>query len=162
METLSRNGAQFRSKTMEDAKAIRFANCLKANPRFVGVAVCPSPKKSGHSYVTFNPASDPNGEAILLRQQDARAERAMTEGADYIFAADDSGRFVWCMNPKSGETYEVTSVDCTCPDHHYRCRPAGIQCKHIIALVNGAAPVRSFVPVVSVAAKRAEIDALWA
>jgi len=161
MEMLSKNGAQFRTKTMEDARALRFSSCLKANPRFVGVAVCPCPKKLGHSYVTFNPASDPNGEAILARQQDARALRAATEGRDYIFVADDSGKFIWCMNPISGETYEVTSVDCTCPDHHYRCRPAGIQCKHIVALVSGAAPVRSWETAARPAAVRDDREALW-
>ena len=75
-----------------------------------------------------------NALALLQQHQDARAERAATQG--FTFCADkDSGRlFFWCWSHTSGEVYEVTPQSCNCPDHEFRCKANGLKCKHRIAL----------------------------
>jgi len=143
MTVLSRTGAAHRTKLMTQDRAERFARCIQANPRFVNVVVSESPRSAGKFLVTFNTSSDETGEKIRQDAHTARLERALVDGKDFIFVADDGGEFIWCMST-SGETYEVTSASCTCPDHQYRCRPNGLQCKHQLALIHGAAPVRSW------------------
>lgn len=147
METISHGGAQYRTKLMDETKAKRFAACLKANPRFGGVAVCYSERAKNPEnrwYVSFNPASDLSGERILARQQSARQQRAAEQGAGYLFVLDSEGFYFHCLNTKTGEVYETTEYDCNCPDHTFRCRAAGLQCKHIVMLCEGHSEVQGW------------------
>lgn len=146
METLSRNGAQYRTQLMDRPQAEAFARCLKANPRFDGIFLAESAraKTARRWFVTYVPTSLERRSAILDRQQDARARRAQEQGARYEFVLDSSGRWSWCLNRETGEVYETTESDCNCPDHHYRCRPAGILCKHVHMLTSGAADIRGW------------------
>ncbi|MFN3650111.1 MAG: hypothetical protein ACK47B_11080 [Armatimonadota bacterium] len=158
MDILSRNGGQFRSKTMDESAAFRFARCLRANERFHGVMVNPS-KSAGQAFVTFTSASDPSGERILARQQALRDARGAEQADSYLVAADPSGRFHWVCNLGSGEVYEVAlHHDCTCPDHVYRCRPAGCLCKHhaVVEAHLGRGTVTGFPTVPAVNERRAQ------
>jgi len=165
METLSRNGGQFRTKLMSLGQAEQFAKCLRANPRFVGVSVNFSTraKETANRFVTFLPTSDPSGQRILDRQQGARDQRAAEQIGNYTFLMDDSCRFYYCWNTVSGEVYETTTASCTCPDHEFRGRAAGVNCKHMTMLATHLAECdRAFpAPAFNIERARADRDALW-
>lgn len=138
MECITNRGElSMRTKLMEIAPAGRFARCLRANPRFTAVQIESNPRAKGDAcyFVTFLPSSPERLEALAQRQQDARADRALSQA--FTFCADkDSGRlFHWCHSHATGEVYEVTPESCNCPDHEYRCAPNGLLCKHQIALL---------------------------
>lgn len=126
----------YRTKPMEPGQAARFARCLLANrDRFCDVQQHDSSHtRTPKVFITFRPVNRERQGDMYLRQWDARKERAQDEGWDYIFWPDPDRRgLYWCFNPLSGETYEVTCFDCTCPDYRYRCSKAAIQCKHMQA-----------------------------
>lgn len=137
MVILSKNGAQYRTQTLARERAEQFASCLRANPLFDGVMVYESSRAKHPErrwYVVYHPASGEAQQNLLNRQEDLRAAKAEAEGQHYLFVEDErTGRFYYCLS-KSGEVYEVNLFDCSCPDHSYRCRAAGIRCKHRIAL----------------------------
>ena len=135
MEMLSRNGAQFRTKLMTEAHAESFAAALRANSQWDGVMVYESPRAKGEKrhYVVYHHADGAQRQALLQRQEDKRAARAEAELDHYLIVPNECGRFFWVQST-SGEVYEVTRFDCSCPDHEHRCREAGIRCKHQIAL----------------------------
>lgn len=150
MEILSQNGGQFRTKLLTRDQASRFAKCLTANARFGAAEVCESTRAKSPDrrfFVAFAPSNPERREAILTRQQDARTERALGEGSEYVWMQDkDGGRaFLWLLST-SGEVYEVDpgGRSCSCPDFTYRCRPAGLRCKHLIALSAGLGELRSW------------------
>ena len=88
--------------------------------------------KSPKWFVTFEPTAEARKDAIHACQQDARAQRAAEQ--EFIFWPDgDKVNVYWCFSVASGETYEVTLGDCSCPDYQFRCQNAGIQCKHMLA-----------------------------
>jgi hypothetical protein len=64
--------------------------------------------------------------------QDARVTRALRPDADFTFLPDHPGAWI-CSSP-SGATYRVSSSRCSCPDFAHRCEPAGLSCKHMVAL----------------------------
>lgn len=136
MEILAQTGAFFRTKLMDLARAAAFARCIGANERFAEVTIETSTRaKSERKYfVQFQPASDERKGAILDRQQDARAERAATQGFTFCLDKDAGRPFFWCWSHTSGEVYETTQHSCNCPDHDFRCKPNGLSCKHILAL----------------------------
>lgn len=116
------------------AKAQSFARCLTANDtRFEHVMIHASERSKWPKwFVTFEPKAEARKDAIHSAQQDNRAQRA-AEG-EFIFWPDgDKVSVYWCFSVASGETYEVTLFDCTCADYEFRCRRAGIQCKHMLA-----------------------------
>jgi hypothetical protein len=124
------------------ARAAAFSKCLEANDDFSVVAIEESQRAKGEArwFVVFVPVNPQRLADIADRQQDARAQRAADEGANYLFALDkDAGRpFFWVFNPKSGETYEVDPRGhCSCPDFQYRCEVAGLRCKHLVAVQSG-------------------------
>ncbi len=137
-QTITSTGAIcYRTKLMELARAAAFARCIGGNTdRFADVTIEESGRARSDAkfFVQFRPISRERQEALYGAQFDLRTQRAEAEGADYIFWQDDSRRFWWCFNPKSGETYEVSAGGCTCPDHEFRCKRAGLQCKHVQAL----------------------------
>jgi predicted nucleic acid-binding Zn finger protein len=135
VEILSKNGAQYRTVLMTDAHAESFAAALRANSQWDGVMVYESPraKSERRYYVVYHPASDAAREALLARQESKRAARADAELDEYLIVPAEEGRFFWVASG-SGNVYEVTDFSCTCPDHEYRCREAGIRCKHQLAL----------------------------
>jgi hypothetical protein len=143
MLSLTHAGCHFRTKLMDQAQAERFAHCLDANARFAKVTVEES-RSAGRFFVSFLPAAPERQAEMLETVQSERLVRALTEGSDYVFVVDDSARFMWCFNPRSGETWEVTSQSCTCPDHVYRCSRVGLKCKHQLALIHGQGEVRSW------------------
>ena len=136
MEILSRNGAQYRTKLLTEAHAQQFASCLRSNTLFTGVMVYESDRAKHPErrfYVVYHP-SDPDAcAAILERQQQQRADKARAEADEYLIVPDEGGRFFWVQSA-SGEVYEVTDFSCTCPDAEFRCKEAGIRCKHSLAL----------------------------
>lgn len=143
MEIVSTEGVRFRTKLLAENRAKGFAACLERNPRFHDVQVHESTRAKNwyqRHYVTFAPASEERQQVMLDRQQASRQERAETEGLAYVFVLDrDSIQpFCWCFNPQSGETYETTLFDCSCPDFRYRCQRVGMQCKHQLALAAAA------------------------
>lgn len=145
MDIITKNGGQFRTKLMPEGAALRFAKCLRANARFTGVLVYESDRAKSpvrRHFVIYHPTSAARCEAILQREQDGRTVRALTEGQGYTFVLDkDGGRpFYWCLSA-SGEVYETTRESCACPDYEYRCRLAGVHCKHIVALNAGVGRV---------------------
>ncbi len=127
----------YRTKLVHDeARARRFAGCLAANARFAGVEVVRSrrPGKKGVGwFVRFRPADAARVAALRKEQSRAREARADAEGPGYRFVWDEGTGRYWCWSP-SGEVYETCEEECTCPDFVYRCRAAGISCKHQIAL----------------------------
>jgi predicted nucleic acid-binding Zn finger protein len=138
MQSLSRDGACYRTKLLDLEQAARFARCLGANPLFSAVAVEESPRSAGRFFVSFVPTNPERRQAMVAREQDKRHEKAVTEGQRYLFCLDkDGGRpFFWCLST-SGEVYEVTPETCSCPDHQFRCAPNGLKCKHRLALIEG-------------------------
>ena len=143
----------YRTKLMDFARATAFARCIEANANFQDVVLEQSTRAKTEQYlVTFRPASRARQCDMLDREQDARTDRAHTEGGDYVFWQDpDRGYLYWCYNPISGETYEVTIGSCSCPDYHYRCERAGIQCKHMAAWCDWSAAGRPERPIVQAA-----------
>ena len=135
MEMLSRNGAQYRTKLMTEAHAESFASALRANSQWDGVMVYESPRAKGERrhYVVYHSADGAQRQALLQRQEDKRAARAASELDQYLIVPNECGQFFWVQST-SGEVYEVTRFDCSCPDHEFRCREAGIRCKHQIAV----------------------------
>jgi predicted nucleic acid-binding Zn finger protein len=113
-------------------QAFAFARCLHNNDRFEAVEVCQSKKAPGKWFVTFRPSNPARQQAILDRQQDARAQRA-AEG-DFLFIEDRG--FVWVVNQETGGCYAVDAHSCSCPDHLYRLRDSGVECKHRLAVRN--------------------------
>lgn len=120
-------------------KAQSFARCLQSNDRFERAMVHASQtSKSPKWFVTFEPANESRKDAIHAGQQEARQARA--EEQEFIFWADDGRRtvngdplFWWVFSLASGETYEVSPGDCSCPDYQFRCQNAGLHCKHMLA-----------------------------
>ena len=133
----------YRTKLMVAGEAQRFAACLTANRRFDRVSLQESDraKHPDRRWFVEYAASNPERVADLTqRQQEARVARARAEGDAYEFIADkDGGRACyWCLSV-SGGVYglDPTARTCTCPDFQYRCQPAGLVCKHLIALESG-------------------------
>lgn len=154
MQTLSPSGVVYRTKALSADQAARFAKCLSANPNFGSVEVAPSPRAAGKQIVTYVPANTARQAAMLAREVDKRAAKAAEEGQEYGFALDpDSPQpFAWCFNPTSGETYEVTLFDCSCPDYRFRLKGTAVRCKHMVTLSQVVAALPEFETV----GKRAE------
>jgi hypothetical protein len=131
--TITQTGTiAYRTKNMDLARAAAFARCLAANAaRFTSVTIETARTKAEQYFVTFRPTSETRQGNLYQAEWDARKERAEAEGAEYIFWRDpDKAGVDWCFNPKSGETYEVSTFECSCPDHQFRCKNAGLLCKH--------------------------------
>lgn len=151
MLSLSHRGLVFRTKMMTPEAAFRFATCLAANPRFEGVAAVRSEKAKGerNTFVQFIPANEERRAEMAAEVQSQREVRAYQEGSEYVWVPDQSPnrRFLWLLSA-SGEVYEVDAAgrSCSCPDHTYRCAPAGLKCKHLLALAAGLGTVARFEP----------------
>lgn len=144
MEMLSKHGCQYRTRLMLHNQAERFARCLRNNPAFGNAFVSESATATSDRrfFVAYHPANPKRLAELLDRQQAKREVKALTEGHGYLFVLDDTGAFHWCLST-SGECYEVSEAGCSCPDAEYRCRAAGIQCKHQIALKAGVGEIVS-------------------
>ena len=138
MEIIAQGQPAFRTRLMDADRAARFSRCLTANPRFANVAAVESPRSAGRWFVQFQPASEERQAAILARQQTARQIRADREAFVFVLDIDGGRPFCWCHSLASGEVYEVDEESCSCPDHVYRCKPAGLACKHQLALAAAA------------------------
>lgn len=142
MISLTHCGLVYRTKLMQEPQADRFARCLRANPLFGEVTVETSAKAKSDRrfFVAFVPTSAERVDVMRAAVQDARTERALAEGSEYLWFRDSyAGRpFLWLLSA-SGEVYEVSACGrtCGCPDFHYRCREQGLKCKHLVALENG-------------------------
>ncbi len=133
-QTILRGEIGYRTTAMLPEAAQAFARCITANAtRFCNVQLCVSLNtKVEKLFVRFQPVSADRQETIRHEQQEARAERALEQ--PFMFWKDPDNRMMtWCFSVSSGETYQVTPRDCTCPDFIYRCKDAGIKCKHMIA-----------------------------
>lgn len=136
MQTISASlGLAYRTKALSPDQAARFARCLQANPHFAQVRIHASPRSTGRCFVAYTPTNPDRCAEMLAREADKRSAKAAAEGSAYGFALDpDSPQpFAWCLNPVSGETYEVTLFDCSCPDFRFRCQGVGVRCKHMVA-----------------------------
>jgi hypothetical protein len=136
MEIITNGTAKFRTRLMDTQHAHSFAKALLANPRFESVEVHFSLKAKSPAqwFVSYRPASLERQRAILERQQDARLIRAIEQGSDYTWVPAEG--YFYCVST-SGEVYETTAAECSCPDRVYRGRAAGVACKHSLALANG-------------------------
>lgn len=137
MQCLARGKAQYRTRLLTRIQADRFSRCLAANPRFTAVEVHESTRAKDPErslYITFLPASQSRQAALLGHQHDARQARAQAEGVFYIWAGDPDFEY-WHLLTLSGEVFEVDAEarECSCPDHQFRCKRAGLRCKHLLA-----------------------------
>src|SRR5579871_638117 len=131
----------FRTRLLTCPQADRFARCLRANAeRFRDVDVSFNPRAKGERafFVTFRPVNPDRVVEQIDRQQASRQQRADCHGPSYVYALDIDGErpFYWCLSD-SGETYELDSGECSCPDYQYRLKRAdwtGIKCKHILEM----------------------------
>lgn len=132
-ETLAGCGPRYRSKLLPLHRAASFARALSANSRFLAVEIQESPRAKGDKrwFVRYLPSNAQRVQAMVDRQQQAREERAAKE--PFTFAQDPDHPFLWCHSHSSGEVYEVTARDCSCPDFTFHAKPLGLVCKHIIA-----------------------------
>lgn len=142
MAVISRGAIVHRTQLLARPAACRFAQCLAGNPRFCEVEVCESrhakPENPERWYVQYQPRNPDRQLALIGAQLQQRLERAQAEGAGYQWFADPDQhgpRAFWHVLTLSGQVYEVDfeGRDCSCPDQHYRCRPAGLRCKHLLA-----------------------------
>lgn len=126
----------YRTRNMEQTKAAAFARCIEANAaRFRDVQVCEAHTATPQFYVQFRPTSAARQADLYEAAFNARKDRADREGAEYLFWPDpDHAGSHWCFNPLSGETYQVETFSCSCPDYQMRCSRAGLLCKHQQAL----------------------------
>jgi SWIM zinc finger len=140
-DLLSKNGGQFRTRTMKQEQAERFASCLRANSLFTGVQVYESSRAKSEArwLVVYHPTNPERIAAILDRASDQREAKAEEEGHGFLWLLDKRGGevFFWCSNPISGGTYETTTEDCSCPDWEFRGSHCGVPCKHQHALRKG-------------------------
>jgi predicted nucleic acid-binding Zn finger protein len=122
----------YRTKNFPDLSAAhRFVKCLGGNSRFVDIEMQQS--RFGRYFVTFRPASEERQADLTALEQDKRNTRAIEKTFEF-WRDPDNRRLYHCFSVASGETYQITPEDCTCPDWQYRCKKAGIRCKHEIAL----------------------------
>lgn len=129
----------YRTRLLPYDKAQAFALCLRANTsRFREVDLILNRRAKGEKtwYVMFSPATTGALYDAADREQEKRAQKANIEGRDYLFCLDTDARrpFYRVFNPKSGETYCLTSHECDCPDFQCRLKRAswsGVVCKHI-------------------------------
>jgi hypothetical protein len=132
-EIITKSGAvAYRTKLFrDDAQAARFARCLNANSRFRDVAIVENVRAGSGSYITFRPVNEERQKDLYMNQHTARLIRGYEQMANYLFVQDsDQVGLWWCYNLVNEEVYQVTAFDCTCPDYQFRCRRAGLQCKH--------------------------------
>lgn len=133
MEMMTGRGAEYRTQLMILQQAQRFAACLRANARFAGVRICESNRTRSEKrwFVAFSASSTARAEALLQRQQDSRAARAVSQ--NFTFAGNCREVFVYSHS--SGNTYSLDpdGRGCCCEDSIHRAGPAGILCKHGIA-----------------------------
>lgn len=135
---LDRDGnAQYRTRLMTRDSAIRFCRCLQANERFLRAEAVRSDRANGERswFVQYIPARQQRRDHMQFALQQARVLRSEAEGDAYQFYADDQlrGGAVWCLSV-SGEVWETSRGQCSCPDYTVRCRKAGIVCKHVLTL----------------------------
>lgn len=130
----------YRTGLLTEQQATSFGRCLRRNARFTAVKVCHSGRARGPKawFVAFAPSNAARREALLQRQEQARAQRACEESFTFCPDTDTSRAFYWCLSHKSQEVYEVTEHSCSCLDFAHRMGPVGGRCKHIWALLNTA------------------------
>lgn len=133
-ERITNTGSlSYRTKLMPRSKAESFAAALRANAHFTAVAVVQSERaKTPKFFVDFLPSNPARLEEMARRQQDARAERAVTQ--QFTFVRDPDHPFFHCFSHGSGETYEIDlyGTSCNCWDHVQRTAPNGMRCKHLL------------------------------
>jgi hypothetical protein len=134
VESFNHQGITYRTKLISGQQAESFARALTAHPSFIEVQVEQSPRAKGEKrfYVRYKPTSARCQEAMKDRQQSAREERAKAQL--FTFVRDESGRYHHCLSHQTGNVYEVTTCSCSCEDKVYRAGPAGLRCKHELAL----------------------------
>ena len=136
-QTIGTDGIiRHRTKPMPLERAAAFARCLEANrERFYGVEIVAARTKQEAYFVLFQPVNPERQAELYETEWSSRKRKAEGEGEHYIFWKCSDRKGVWfCFNPLSGETYEVTTFDCSCADYTYRCAAAGLHCKHQHAL----------------------------
>jgi hypothetical protein len=140
MEIVAQNGQiVYRTKCLTLDAAARFAKCLVANSRFLGVEIAESNRANGDKrwFVQFRPQNPERQAEMRERQQTAREERAQVQQFAFCLDKDGGRPFYWCHSLASGEVYQVDAEGrgCTCPDFLHRCQPNGLKCKHALALL---------------------------
>ena len=137
--TIDETGAVvYRTKLMEIARAGAYARMIGANAgRFEGVKIVASAGKTARYFVQFRPVSVQRQGDIYGAEHQKNAARAEAEGGDYIYWKDpDIARRTWVFNPASGETYDMWSGICQCPQKQFRLTQAALLCKHEIEMDN--------------------------
>jgi hypothetical protein len=124
--TLDHGIVAHRTRPMTHAHAEAFAAALRANRRFVVLAVERSPRaKSDVAYVVrYQPMNDTRLTAMMGAQAAARDRRA----AEQAFVVTEGDGFFWVANPASGGVYQTTESSCDCGDQKWHACEGG--CKH--------------------------------
>lgn len=137
MQRLTAGLVEHRSKLLAQPAAQLFAACIRANPKFHGVAVRRSTRTRNAVvcwYVAYQSANPARHFALLGQQQAQRLQRAHAEGDRYVWVADLDRPGVWMLIAASAGVYECRDgAACNCPDYVDNCKPAGLSCKHLLA-----------------------------
>lgn len=125
----------YRTQLLSERRAAAFAKCVAGNARFAWVRLCHSARAKGAEcwYVSFQPSNPDRQQALLEYQIRERIERAAEE--HFEFFADGETAGLWYCLSHSGAIYETRLESCTCGDALYRMNPAGLPCKHSLALL---------------------------
>lgn len=137
MQVITEGQVRYRTGLLAEDRARRFAACLRGNRRFHSVEVKESPRATNwyrRHFVLFVGANEERQRELRAEQQAARQARADSQPFLFVRDPDSLQPFCWCHSLASGETYETTVFDCSCPDFRHRLRGTGIRCKHMLAL----------------------------
>lgn len=154
----------FRTKCLNIERAGAFARALNANRRFTEVEIRESKRAKGEDrwFVCFLPSNPSRIAAMVDRQQNVRAERAVTE--TFTVVADPDHDYLHVYSHGSQECYEVSlpAATCSCPDYHYR-GGANLVCKHLLAASDATrrGEVGAFQPIPNRQADRDRFEELF-
>lgn len=142
----------YRTRLLPEGRAFGFAKFIQANPSFTGVTVHERPTAKDPKrrfYVTYTAARPARQTRLRRVEVTTRRIRAHQQAGNYTFWADPDHRgLYWCHNHISGEVYEVSRKNCSCPDYCFRGSQEGVPCKHIVLLRNWLGDRRAGRPVI--------------
>lgn len=126
----------YRTKALAPSRAAAFLRCVLRNPAFCDALIIRCPNAHDKSCVLYAPVRADRRDALRQFQEDLRDKRAEFVSVNYHWFQDEgmAERGWWYCCNLDGEVYEVSLTGCDCPDHTYRSGPAGMPCKHMIAL----------------------------
>jgi hypothetical protein len=126
-----------RSTLMTEAQAKGFCRCIAANTeRYMAVEAVRAPGTDNRWYVRWMPSSSTVRSTMRDYVQQQRSNRAASQAQGMVWFPTETEGWYWCTRER--EDGEVSQVHprrgCDCADYIYRCEPAGLRCKHQLAL----------------------------